>query len=306
MKIVRAGRKEVCSFHEQQEGNISYITFPKLEATGMVKHLFTTREGGVSEGEFSSLNLSYTRGDDSKCVDENYKRVAKALGCEVTDIVCSDQTHTVNVRKVTLQDKGKGVVKTKDYTDVDGLITNEPDIALATFYADCVPLYIVDTKNCAIGLSHSGWRGTVQKMGEVTLQEMNRAYGTKPEDVRVAIGPSICQSCYEVSEDVATEFIKTFPYAELYANEYHSYAETIQGADRMEGKNMLCYRKENGKYQLNLWFANYVVFRQAGVMPEQIEITDMCTCCNAKLLFSHRASHGRRGNLGAFLMLKGK
>lgn len=304
MKIVRAGKKEVCNFHEQQEGNISYITFPKLEATGIVNHLFTTREGGVSEGEFSSLNLSYTRGDNSDCVTENYRRVAKALGCEVTDIVCSDQTHTVNIRKVTSQDKGKGVVSPKDYTDIDGLITNEPGIALATFYADCVPLYVVDVRNRAIGLSHSGWRGTVQKMGEVTLQEMNRAYGTRPEDVRVAIGPSICQSCYEVSEDVAREFIAVFPNAEQYEREYRSCFVDIDETERIEDRQCLCYRKADGKYQLNLWFANYMVFREAGVTQEQIEITDVCTCCNSELLFSHRASLGKRGNLGAFLMIK--
>lgn len=306
VKIVRAGKKEVCNFHDgkQQKGNISYITFSKLEATGMVKHLFTTREGGVSEGEFSSLNLSYTRGDDSAHVDENYRRVAKALGCEVADIVCSDQTHTVNIRQVSARDKGKGVVFPKDYTDVDGLITNEPGIVLATFYADCVPLYIVDTKNCAIGLSHSGWRGTVQKMGEVTLQAMSQVYGTCPEDVRVAIGPSICQSCYEVSEDVAKEFMAAFPNAEQYEREYRSCFAEIDETEQIEDKRCLCYRKENGKYQLNLWFANYMVFREAGVTQEQIEITDLCTCCNSELLFSHRASHGRRGNLGAFLMIK--
>ena len=306
MKIVRASKKEVCNFHEQQEGSISYITFPKLEEIGNVSHLFTTREGGVSEGEFSSLNLSYTRGDDAECVEKNYRRVAKALGCEISDIVCSDQTHTVNVKRVISQDKGKGVVRQKDYTDIDGLITNEPGIALATFYADCVPLYIVDIKNHAIGLSHSGWRGTVQKMGEVTLQAMNQAYSTEPKDVRVAIGPSICQSCYEVSEDVANEFMAAFPNAEQYEREYHNYLAQKEESEQIEHRSCLCYRKENGKYQLNLWFANYVVFREAGVAQEQIEITDVCTCCNSQLLFSHRASHGRRGNLGAFLMIKSK
>lgn len=304
MEIIRTGKKEVCNFHEKQKGSISYITFPKLEETGIVKHLFTTREGGVSEGEFSSLNLSYTRGDIVESVEENYRRVAKTLGCELSDIVCSDQTHTVNIRKVTLQDKGKGVVSPKDYTDIDGLITNEPGIALATFYADCVPLYIVDKNNHAIGLSHSGWRGTVQKMGDVTLQAMKQAFGTEPRDVRVAIGPSICQSCYEVSEDVANEFMVAFPNAEQYEREYRSCFAEIDETEQIEDKRCLCYRKENGKYQLNLWFANYIVFREAGVTQEQIEITDLCTCCNSELLFSHRASHGRRGNLGAFLMLK--
>lgn len=303
----KGNRQVLISYDQQVVGEIPCLTFPGLEHTGIVKHLFTTRLGGVSSGEFASLNLSYTRGDDRTCVDENYRRVAKTLGCSVEDIVCSDQTHTANVRKVTAADKGKGVVCPRDYTDVDGLITNEPGVALATFYADCVPLYMVDTVNKAIGLSHSGWRGTVQKIGAVTLQEMAKAYGTKPCDVRVAIGPSICQDCYEVSEDVAKEFLLAFDKTEFYAEDFakrdictmsNSYAASSLG------KATLCYEKLNGKYQLNLWFANYMVFREAGVPDEQIEITDVCTCCNHELLFSHRASNGRRGNLGAFLMLK--
>ncbi|MBE5876885.1 MAG: peptidoglycan editing factor PgeF [Lachnospiraceae bacterium] len=277
----------------ENQVTVPYLVFPGLEQTGIVKHLFTTRLGGVSSGEFASLNLSYTRGDDKACVDENYRRVAAVLGCEAGDMVCSDQTHTANVRRVTAQDKGKGVVIPRDYTDVDGLITNERGVALATFYADCVPLYMVDTENKAIGLSHSGWRGTVQRIGAVTLQEMAKAYGTKPSDVRVAIGPSICQDCYEVSKDVAEEFDKEFSTAVDYVKEF---------AKRGLGENLF-YEKSNGKYQLNLWFANYIVFREAGVLDEQIEITDVCTCCNSELLFSHRASQGRRGNLGAFLVL---
>ena len=204
------------------------------------------------------------------------------MGCSIENFVCSDQTHTTNVRKVTCADRGKGVTCQKDYPDVDGLITNEPGIVLATFYADCVPLFIVDKKNKAIGLSHSGWRGTVGRMGACTLNAMKEAYGTKPEDVVVAIGPSICQSCYEVSEDVAEQFIKEF-------------------GDKKQGE--LLTAKGGGKYLLNLWKANVTVFLEAGVRPERIHVTDICTYCNPQYLFSHRASQGKRGNLGAFMGL---
>lgn len=157
-----------------------------------------------------------------------------------------------------------------------------PGLMLATFYADCVPLYFVDTKHKAIGLSHSGWRGTVNRMGRATLKAMAEAYGTAPEDVWCAIGPSICQDCYEVSEDVALEFEREF---------------SGHGSEIM-------YRKENGKYQLNLWKANERVLLDAGILPEKLILPNVCTCCNSELLFSHRASHGRRGNLGAFLCIK--
>ena len=263
-------------------GEMEWLTFPALEKTGMVRHLFTTRLGGGSEGIFASMNLSYTRGDRKEAVDGNFRRVAKALGCAIEDFVCADQTHTTNIRKVTAADRGKGVTKPKDYQDTDGLITNEAGVVLVTFYADCVPLFLVDRKNRAIGLSHSGWKGTVGRMGACTLAAMEKAYGTKPEDVTAAIGPSICQDCYEVSGDVAAQFAKEF-----------------------SGKiaDEILISKGGDKYLLDLWKANFYVFTEAGVPAEQISVTDICTCCNPDYLFSHRASQGKRGNRGAFLGL---
>lgn len=268
---------------QNKSGKVEYLTFPLLEETGIVRHLFSTRAGGVSEGIFSSMNLSYTRGDVKEAVDENYRRIAAALCCEVSDIVCSDQTHTTNIRMAGEEDRGKGILFPKDYTDIDGLITNVEGIVLATFYADCVPLFFVDTKRRAIGLSHSGWRGTVGRMGARTIEAMNRAYGTKPEDITAAIGPSICRDCYEVSEDVAEAFAREF---------------SKEGQDKA-----ILDEKGDGKYQLDLWEANRIVLTEAGVRPENIQVTDICTCCNPQYLFSHRASQGKRGNLGAFLGL---
>lgn len=264
------------------QSDVLLLTYQTLEETGLVTHCFTTREGGVSTDIYESMNLSFTRGDDEDCVMENYRRLAKALGIEMNQFVCSDQTHTTNVRKVTREDAGKGITRPRDYTDVDGLITNEPGLMLSTFYADCVPLYFVDPVHRAIGLSHSGWRGTVNRMGMVTIQAMQREYGTNPADIICAIGPSICQECYEVSTDVAEEFASTFAGHE----------------------NEILADKKNGKYQLDLWQANKQVMLDAGISKEHITMPNVCTCCNSHILFSHRASHGKRGNLGAFLMLR--
>ncbi len=267
---------------EEKEG-VPVLVCPLLERTGIVKHGFSTRLGGVSKEHLSSMNLSFTRGDEETAVKENYRRMAKALGIEEAAFTFSQQTHTTNVRVVTKADRGKGLVRQLDYTDVDGLITNEPGICLTTFYADCVPLFFVDPVKRVIGLSHSGWRGTVNRMGKVTVEKMAGVYGSKPEDIYAAIGPSICQDCYEVSEDVIEEFRESF--AEEYWNE-------------------LFYVKENGKYQLDLWKANEVVLRESGILREHLEATALCTCCNPDVLFSHRASCGKRGNLAAFLMLQ--
>ena len=126
------------------------LKYPLLEQTGIVEHCFTTRIGGVSKGIYESLNLSFTRGDEDAAVRENFRRLAGAMKTDVSEFVFTDQTHTTNVRRVTAEDAGKGIVKERDYTDIDGLITNEPGLVLSTFYADCVPLYFVDPVHRAI------------------------------------------------------------------------------------------------------------------------------------------------------------
>ena len=267
----------------REQAGVPFFVFPSIEKTGAVVHGFSTRLGGVSEGIFSSMNVSFTRGDQEEAVRENYRRLGAAMGFSCENLVCSDQTHTVNLRVVTEEDRGKGFVRPKDYTDIDGLVTDVPGLVLAAFYADCVPLYLVDPVRRCIGLSHAGWRGTVGKIGKKTVELMREQYGSSPEDLVAAIGPSICQSCYEVSKDVIEKFQEAFD--ERFWPE-------------------LFYEKDGGKYQLNLWRANELGFLQAGVRPERIAAAGVCTCCNPGLLFSHRASRGRRGNLGAFLMLK--
>lgn len=255
------------------------LHYPLIDATDAVIHGFTTRLGGVSQGIFSSLNLSFTRGDEREAVLENYRRLAKALSVREDSFCFSNQTHTTNVKRVGREDAGTGM---GFFTDIDGLITDEEGVTLTTFYADCVPLFFVDKKHHAIGLSHSGWRGTVNRMGRVTVEAMHREFGSQPEDLVCAIGPSICQDCYEVSDDVAEEFIKEF---------------------KGQEKEILI-DKGNGKYQLDLWRANEIVLREAGVPEKQTATTNICTCCNPDLLFSHRATQGKRGNLAAVLALK--
>ena len=270
-------------FMNREKNGVPYLSFSVLEETGLVLNGFSTRLGGASREKYATMNFAWNKGDDPADVLENYTRMAKALGVDRDRMVASQQTHTTNVRLVTEEDAGKGVVRERDYTDVDGLITNVPDLTLATFYADCVPLYFVDPVHRAIGLSHSGWRGTAAKIGKVTVEKMNEEYGTDPKDIYSAIGPSICQKCYEVSEDVILEFQKSF---------------------EKKYWDSLFYIKENGKYQLNLWKANELIFLESGILPEHMAITNVCTHCNSKILYSHRTMGNNRGNLCAFLALK--
>lgn len=267
--------------------SVPYLSFSGLEQINGICHGFSARGGGVSRGMFASMNLSFTRGDEAADVAENYRRMARALGTSPERMVASHQTHTTNIRAVTGEDAGKGVVRPRDYEDVDGLITDVPELMLVTYYADCVPVYLADTKGRAVGLLHAGWRGTAGRIAAKGIAAIEEHYGVPPTDLAAAVGPSICRDCYEIGEDVAQEFIQAFA--------------------KEEAAQILFYQGEKQgqkKYQLDLWKANELVLRAAGVPAERIYVTDLCTCCNPRFLFSHRATGGKRGNLAAFLALR--
>lgn len=264
------------------ENGVPYIVFKNLELPGIV-HGFSTRLGGVSEGIYSTMNLSFHRGDDMDAVMENHRRLAQAVGYDHRRLVFSDQVHETVIRKVTEEDAGKGITRESDITETDGLMTNVKDLPLITFYADCVPVFFYDPVKEVVAMNHSGWRGTVKNISRHMAEALNKEYGCEASDLICAVGPSICQNCYEVSEDVAEAFKDAY-----LPEQYMKMTKNIG----------------NGKYLLDLHRANYYNLTGAGILPEHINVTDICTCCNPDFLFSHRASHGKRGNLGAVIMLK--
>ena len=281
MQIVKLNKNDNNSTNIKYNHGIPYISFNALEKYTWLKHGFSTRYGGVSENELATMNLGFSRGDLEENVIKNHEIIADTIGFDAKNIVTSHQTHTTNVRLVTQDDCGKGIYVPRDYENIDALITNEKDVVLATYFADCVPLFIVDRKNKAIGLAHSGWKGTVNKIGLNTIEHMKQEFKTKPENIVACIGPSICKKCYEIGEDVAVHIKEAFP---------ENYEEVLE-------------EKHNGKYQLDLWKCNELIFLQAGVMKENIHITDLCTCCNLETLFSHRGHNKKRGNLAAFMTI---
>lgn len=279
LPIKYANQNQSTRIHEKD--GVVYLTFRNLEQAE-VKHGFSTRLGGVSEGDLAAMNLSFHRGDDAEAVMENHRRFARAVGYDERRLVFSDQVHTTHIYKVTEADCGKGITRETDIIGIDGLVTNQPGIPLITFYADCVPLFFYDPVQKVVALAHSGWRGTVARIGKIMLEYMKQEYHSRVEDVLCVIGPSICQNCYEISADVAEEFQKEFS--------AQQYTDFMQDAG-------------NGKYHLNLWKVNQYILLDAGIVKNHLEITDICTCCNPEFLFSHRASNGKRGNLGAVIML---
>lgn len=271
-----------CQLNEKNK--VPYITFPKLQRYEQdIVHGFSTRLGGVSTKHWSTMNLSFSRGDDQKAVMENHRLFADAVGYNREKLVFSDQVHLTKIYKVTSQDAGKGIIKESDIKGIDGLVTNEPGIPLITFYADCVPLFFYDPVKKVVGMAHSGWRGTVGKIGAEMIRFMEKEYDSQPKDIVCAIAPSICQKCYEVSEDVAVQFLEVF--GKDYGDE-------------------LLYQKENGKYQLNLHYACEQTLLDAGIKKENIDVTNLCTCCNPELFFSHRITGDKRGNLAGVIGLR--
>lgn len=265
---------------------VPYLSFPVLSDLPFLRHGFSTKLGGVSSGMFTSMNLGFDSSlyvDDPANIEENYRRISESIGVDSHSVVISKQVHKTNIRLVDETDCGKGLYQLRDYDEIDGLITNTPNVTLVTKYADCVPLYFVDPFNKAIGLTHSGWRGTVKKIGKITIQEMQKYFGSDPKNVIAVIGPSICMDCYEVGEEVANEFRTAF---------------------HLNGDNNIISQNDNGKYQCNLWEACRSTLLEAGLTDENIHVSGVCTSCNSDLLFSHRKTEGKRGSLAAFLAIK--
>ncbi len=265
--------------------SLPFFTFPHMEKESWLVHGFFTRQGGVSPGFYGSLNVGWKCGDDPANVQKNLSRIGAAFGVEGNQMILTDQTHTNNVLRVGQREAGQGVVHPRSYQDVDGILTDEPGLLLVAHAADCTPLFFADPVKRAVGVAHSGWKGTVARIGGVMVEAMAKEFGSRPEDLLCGIAPSICQDCYEVGEDVARPFRQAFP----------GHQEEI-----------LSKKPENPnpeKSYLSLWTACRIGLEEAGVRPEHIITTDVCTCCNPQLLFSHRASQGKRGLLGAAIMI---
>ena len=259
---------------------LAYLTFDRFDDIPFVRQAFSTRRGGVSSGEVNSMNMSLNRGDSEENVTKNYRRLCSAIGIEFSDLVASAQDHNTFVRRVTAKDKGIGIYRPRDLESVDGLITNEKNVGLVTYFADCTPLMFIDVKNKAIGAAHAGWRGTVGKIGEKTVLKMTEEFGSKPENILVSIGPAINKCCYEVDEPVAEKF------REL-------------GFE--EGK--ILFEKGGGKYMLDLIETNRQILLSSGIHEENIIVSDVCTRCNHDIIWSHRATGGRRGGMCAVIEL---
>lgn len=266
-------------FYETESG-VGLCDFPLFTRTGLVRHGFTARTGGVSNGSLSSLNMSFTREDEPReNVMENHRRFALAAGIAWESMVMDTFEHGVRVLRVDRTHAGMGYIK-PSLPPCDGLVTNDPAIALITGHADCVPLYFLDIEKRAIGLAHAGWAGTLHNIAHEVIYKLKEVYQSDPKDILAGIGPCICGDCFEVDESLKDEFVKKYPEA-----------------------NCALPGKREGKAHVDLRRVAVSQFLKEGVLPAHIAIMDLCTFEEPEKFYSHRRDRGDTGGMSAYMQL---
>ncbi len=264
------------AFYERTVNGVPLLCSSLISA----RHGFTTRYGGVSRGQWASLNLGENRGDDPDCVRENYRRAAAAIGFELGKLVFTRQVHGRCVRYASPADS-RELYTPIEYT-CDGLYTDIKELPILCFTADCVPVLLYDPVCGAAAAVHCGWRSTVQDiLGEAVtrMQEL----GAAPENIRCAIGPAIGACCFEVGTDV------------------------VQAMENWLGSAAGQFVREKpgvpGKYLADLRGADAYRLRELGLSPEHIDVSNACTMCQPEKYWSHRVTRGQRGSQAAFIVL---
>ncbi len=264
-------------FPIRHKGPVEYWEAEKLAALGFVEHAFCTRRGGVSEGDFASLNAGFRAGDREEDVLRNLDIVGGAFAIPRGRLVLMRQVHGERIRVIDSDGPPPACVP-----DCDGLITARPGVALAVKTADCVPLFFVDPVRRVIGAAHAGWRGTALGIAARMVDAFVEGFASRPGDILVAIGPAVGPCCYQVDAPV------------------HGAFAAQAGEDRF-----LRPCPEEGRWMLDLVLANRLQIGARGVPEANISAAGLCTACRQELFFSHRASGGRTGRQVNILMLRG-
>lgn len=264
---------------EQTAGGVPLQISPQMAAL-RIPHGFTTRQGGVSEGIYASLNLGANRGDEPERVRENYRRVCAALGVDREKLVFSSQVHGDTVRPVTAADAGKGLDRRVDY-DADGLVTDVPGLTLVVFGADCLTVLLCDPVRRVVAAVHAGWRGTALGIAAKAVETMVQDYGCGREDILAAIGPGISKCCFETGPEVPQAMTEALGEAAL---------PYITGLD-------------GGKYKVDLKGLNTLWLKRSGILTTKIDISPGCTMCHPDKYWSHRYTKGERGSQAALISL---
>ena len=292
-----------------ETGMIPYFCFENFSQYPAISHGFSTRIGGMSTGCYAQMNLGMQRGDLAENVRENFAIFCGMLGVSPENMVFSRQIHQDHVAVVTAQDRGNGFLRDNKFDltcGADALITNCEEVVLTLFFADCVPIFLFDPIQNAIGLVHSGWRGTVSQIAAKTVNAMEKAFQSNPADILAGIGPSIGPCCFETKNDVY-EAVTAMSSDDAYL----AYVECLSDAEQMISETKMQNRQQKEeqmqesekKYKIDLWGINKRVLQSAGVLEQHICTAGICTACDPERYFSHRKLGAKRGNLAAIIQL---
>ncbi len=261
----------------EEKNGLKTVKCRALDEIPWLRHGFSTRHGGVSQGECASLSFSYQK-EPEAVVDENFRRFCNANAMPFESLVLTHQTHTVNVAVVNQAYCNQG--RDRTLRETDGVVTAAMDLGLVCFTADCVPILLVDPQAKVIAAVHAGWRGTVRSIAANAVEKMVQA-GANPQNILAAIGPSIGPCHFEVGQEVAEEFAARF------------------------GEKLPLKEHRPGHSMVDLWAANRLVLMEAGVQNDRIFTANICTFCNNLDFYSHRYTNGRRGSLIAAIAMEG-
>lgn len=263
------------SFHTIKLGNLEYSVADTLSGAA---HCFSTRLGGVSQGDLAALNLGHHRGDAFENVVKNYEILGSAVGFAPSQTVFPVQQHTDIVRVVTEDNCGEGLYRETPVV-CDGQITDRPGVALVAFSADCTPILLFDPVRRAIGAVHAGWRGTAQGIAARAVEAMAREFGCDPGNIQAAIGPCISKCCFETDADVPEAMVQA-----------------------LGGQVLPAISQQGDKFHVDLKFCNTLWLQRAGVAA--VDISPDCTACQPDRYWSHRRMGDKRGSLAGIIMLK--
>jgi polyphenol oxidase len=245
---------------------------------------FTTKNGGYSSQDFSTLNCGLHVGDSIESVRHNKQKLSSLFQFPMEHWVSAEQTHGINIMKVNNDACGKGTYQYEDSVlDTDGFYTSEKGILLTLCFADCVPLYFIDKKSKTIGIAHAGWKGSVNGIAKEMIVKWKNE-DIEPKDIFVVIGPSICKNCYIV-DDFVIQFVQ----------------KILEDVEK-KPYNLI----EEGQYQLDLKLLNKLILEKAGIPASNISITNYCSSCHENEFFSHRRDNGKTGRMMSFIGWKGE
>ncbi len=265
---------------KNKKQDIIYFSYHSFQEFPNIINIVSTRVGGISENPFKSLNLSFYVGDRTSNVINNREKLCNLLKIDLKSLVTCKQVHGTNIEIVDRRQKGRGVKNADDAIEnTDGLITNVPNLFLFMTSADCAIVSFYEPNKKIIGIAHSGWKGTADKINKKMVEKMKREFNCNPESIIVGISPSIGPCCYKFDRKRIIKF-------------------------KQYDKEKIFIKKPNETIHFNIWETIKIQLIESGILENNIELSGLCTACNKKYFYSHFSENGNTGRFCGIIGMK--